>query len=125
MHGDLKLSGVYYIIGSFIINLIMVFIVHDNLIPFTLLLFSMIATYGVLTDLVAHLFPYNFTPMPWKRYVHKILSGRTHDIYGILIAMFMESYAVYIAHPLLYGMVINIALEAGTLYSIIIWRFYH
>ena len=53
---------------------------------------AVIATYGVFTDEVAHLFPLAQNgEITFKEWMYKMLHGRTHDVYGMLIAMVSAS----------------------------------
>jgi hypothetical protein len=48
---------------------------------------SSIAVYGVFTDEVAHLYPLYPADDTLKQWLLKVLSGRTHDVYGMIIVI--------------------------------------
>ena len=88
---------------------------------------AVIATYGVFTDEVAHLFPLAQTDgIPFNEWLHKMLHGRTHDVYGMVIAMVTASviligFRYWIGFSII-GFDIACFLQIG---SFAVMRFYH
>jgi len=82
-HGRLPI--IYLMIGDVALVFALT-IYHHTAIQFYAYFIASIATYGVFTDEVAHLFPlYNDNEISFKEWIKKVFSGRTHDVYGMVI----------------------------------------
>ncbi len=81
-----KTGSVYIMVLLFIISLVELTANRVAFFSFFGTLFMVIISYGVFTDLVAHLWWSGYdSGINYKQFLHEILGGRTHDIYGILV----------------------------------------
>lgn len=55
-----------------------------------------IFSYGLFTDLVAHLWFDSYdTGITYKQFMHLVFKGRTHDIYGLIVYTLLTAYELY------------------------------
>ncbi len=115
-----RTSAVYLSIIITIASIINVYIYRSYLIQFTLSFMVSLFAYAVFTDLVSHLI--TDTPasnISIKEFIHKFLSIRTHDIYGLIMVIGMS---LFIRNYLAIIIAIASALLIAILFKI---RFYH
>jgi uncharacterized membrane protein YesL len=115
-----KLPIIYFML----IDVALVFaltIYHHTAIQFYAYFIASIATYGVFTDEVAHLFPlYNSNEISFKEWIKKVFSGRTHDVYGMVITMIAVAVS-----SLGIIQIIIIAISLIQVSAFAVTRFYH
>jgi len=97
---------------------------RSDLLYFIPYFIMVIAYYAVFTDLVAHLYFDSYrSGLTMKQYVYKILHGRTHDIYGMIITIAMEAYLLLVSYnPVLYLLMFC---SIAVITNLSISRFYH
>ena len=115
-------AGIYLSLISFAIFAVMVLYSRFSLLNFLVNEVALLTSFGVLVDLVSHLFNNRYrTDITLKEWFSRFKGGRTHDAYGIIIQFgcsFFDSKLIALI-PLLW-----IAL-AGTMFLIVRARFYH
>ena len=134
-HGDVRMMPVYvtlyWFIGSFGFLVISIIYQTNSWLGTLLLVISVLAIYAVFTDEVAHLFPFLNSPITGKQWIYKMLHGRTHDVYGIIIAYitfilsayYTDMFGLVLAPPAIFW-VLLIGLEYFICDAIIILEFY-
>jgi hypothetical protein len=117
-----RTKGVYLALLSFVIFAVMILYNRDNLFLFVSVQVGSFASFGVLVDLVSHLFNDRYqTDLTLDQWITKFKGGRTHDAYGIIVQLaasvidFVKFHYVFILWILL----------LPELYFIIRARFYH
>lgn len=119
-----KTIGIYLLLTVFIISLVELTINRISLFTFIPLIVMTIADYAVFTDLVAHLWYDEWQgDMSFSQFIKLIFSGRTHDIYGLLV--FMVADAVAYQHTNKVISVISGVLIIVVMYYLFKTRFYH
>lgn len=114
--------GVYLSIISFAILGLMVLYNRFSLFNFLVNEVAILASFGVLVDLVSHLFYNRYkTEITLNEWFERFKRGRTHDTYGIIIQFGCSLFDfghIYLLPLLWFGL-------AGTMFLIIRARFYH
>jgi hypothetical protein len=117
-----RTKGVYLALISFIIYTILILYNRLDLFHFVLNEIGLLASVGVLVDLVSHLFNDSYkTDISKEEWIARFKKGRTHDAYGIVIQVVGSAFDMGQLH-LLYILWIALILE---FYLIFRSRFYH
>ena len=117
-----RTKGVYLALISFIIYTILILYNRLDLFHFVLNEIGLLASVGVLVDLVSHLFNDSYkTDISKEEWIARFEKGRTHDAYGIVIQVVGSAFDMGQLH-LLYILWIALILE---FYLIFRSRFYH
>ena len=117
-----RTKGVYLALISFIIYTILILYNRLDLFHFVLTEIGLLASVGVLVDLVSHLFNDAYkTDISKEEWIARFKKGRTHDAYGIVIQVIGSAFDIGQLH-LLYILWIALILE---FYLIFRSRFYH
>lgn len=121
-----KTFAVYLLILMIPISIYELFTARTEIIPFILGLALVMTSYGVFTDLVAHLWWSGFkSDVSEKGFWKKVLSGRTHDVYGMwiyLIALVALLWETGMNQFIFYTL---FACAFGVMGEMFITRFYH
>ncbi len=115
-------TGIYLSLISFAILAVMVLYSRFSLFNFLVNEVALLTSFGVLVDLVSHLFNNRYRPdITLDEWFIRFKGGRTHDAYGIIIQFGCSffDFRLIALLPLLW-----IAL-AGTMFLIVRARFYH
>jgi hypothetical protein len=81
-----KTKGVYFALLSFILFAILILYSRENLFFFVVVQVGSFASFGVLVDLVSHLFSDKYqTDLTLEQWISRFKGGRTHDVYGIIV----------------------------------------
>ena len=117
-----RTKGVYMALISFVIYCIVILYNREFLLDFIGVEVGAFASFGVLVDLVSHLFTdiyeSNLTTAQW---IQRIRHGRTHDVYGIIVQAVASVFAL---NRPIYVIILWISL-ALEFYYIAKSRFYH
>ena len=117
-----RTKGVYLTLISFVIYCILILYNRQLLLDFIGVEVGAFASFGVLVDLVSHLFTdiyeSNLTTAQW---ILRIRHGRTHDVYGIIVQAVASVFAL---NRPIYVIILWISL-ALEFYYIAKSRFYH
>ncbi len=117
-----RTKGVYMALISFVIYCIVILYNREFLLDFIGVEVGAFASFGVLVDLVSHLFTdiyeSNLTAAQW---IYRIRHGRTHDVYGIIVQAVASIFAL---NRLIYVIILWISLTLE-FYYIAKSRFYH
>ena len=117
-----RTKGVYLALISFIIYTILILYNRLDLFHFVLNEIGLLASVGVLVDLVSHLFNDSYkTDISKEEWIARFKKGRTHDAYGIVIQVAGSAFDTEQLH-LLYILWIALILE---FYLVFRSRFYH
>jgi|GEM_PF-2279257 hypothetical protein len=117
-----KTKGVYLALLSFLVFVFLILYNRENLFFFIVIEVGSFASFGVLVDLVSHLFSDRYmTDMTFEQWVQRFKGGRTHDVYGILIQIFASAIDFIRFH---FAFILWILLPME-LYYIVKARFYH
>ena len=117
-----KTKGVYCALLSFSVFVFLILYNRENFFFFVVIQVGSFASFGVLVDLVSHLFSDRYlTDMTLDQWIQRFKSGRTHDAYGIIV-QFIASAVDFIKFHYAFILWILLLLE---LYYIIKTRFYH
>ncbi|MCL5803274.1 MAG: hypothetical protein ACYDCP_03075 [Thermoplasmataceae archaeon] len=117
-----KTKGVYLALLAFAVFAILILYNRENLFFFTVIQVGSFASFGVLVDLISHLFNDRYqSGIPFDQWVRRFKSGRTHDIYGIIVQIVASAIDLVEFH-LAFVLWILLLPEA---YMIVKARFYH
>jgi hypothetical protein len=117
-----KTKGVYFALLSFIIFAILILYSRENLFFFVVVEVGSFASFGVLVDLVSHLFSDRYqNDLTFDQWVQRFKGGRTHDVYGIIVQFGASAIDFVRFH---YAFILWIMLLPEMFY-IIKARFYH
>lgn len=97
---DPNMLAVYLTLSMFIFIFLLFLGVLPTFDPLGIF-FSVIAIlsiYAVFTDEVAHLYPYINSPITHREWLSKVIHGRTHDVYGMVIFYVSFIFAVYYSY---------------------------
>ena len=117
-----KTKGVYLALISFVIFCIMILYSRNFLVEFIGVEVGAFASFGVLVDLVSHVFNDQFeSNLTMSEWIFRVKHGRTHDVYGIFVQMGASIFAL---NRFQYVIILWVALTLE-LYYIARSRFYH
>jgi hypothetical protein len=117
-----KTKGVYLALLSFVLYCIMILYNRKFLLDFIGVEIGAFASFGVLVDLVSHLFSDLYrSDLTTNQWIYRIRHGRTHDVYGIIVQFVASIFAL---NRYIYVIVLWIIL-ALEFYYIAKSRFYH
>ena len=117
-----KTKGVYFALLSFAAFVVLILYNRNILLDFVGIEVGSFASFGVLVDLVSHLFNDNYkSSLSKDEWLSRIRHGRTHDVYGLIVQAGSSAFA-YHEIPLAVLLWVAIAFE---FYYIMSARFYH
>jgi hypothetical protein len=120
LHG--KTYAIYAQLGVFVYFFFETFFVRPRIYPFTVNFIGSLFAFGLLVDLVSHLFNNGTkSDLSKEQFISLFKSGRTHDLYGCIILV--GAGVIDIFFNLLSA--ISIALVLAVTYLIVKARFYH
>jgi hypothetical protein len=117
-----RTKGVYLALISFAIYSFL--ILYNRLILFSFIFneIGLLTSFGVLVDLVSHLFSDSYkTDISSSEWLERFKRGRTHDAYGIIIQLVCSSFDLEQLH-LLFILWISLVIEFYFIYKS---KFYH
>lgn len=119
-----KTIGVYLLFIMFILSAIELTLLRTYIYNFIPLLVLTVFSYGVFTDLVAHLWWDGInTGLTYKEFFKLVFKGRTHDLYGLIIYLTLALYEFQYINKV--GGIILISMDLGVITYLIKTRFYH
>ncbi|MCL4314874.1 MAG: hypothetical protein M1454_04025 [Candidatus Thermoplasmatota archaeon] len=117
-----KTKGVYLALISFVIFCILILYNRKFLVDFIGVEVGAFASFGVLVDLVSHLFSDQFeSNLNMSEWIFRVRHGRTHDVYGIFVQVGASFFAL---NRFQYVIILWVVL-ALEFYYIARSRFYH
>jgi hypothetical protein len=120
LHG--KTYAIYAQLGVFAYFFLQTFFVRNGIYPFTVNFIGSLFAFGLLVDLVSHLFNNGTkSDLSNEQFLDLFKNGRTHDLYGCIILIAAGGI------DLLFNLLstISIALVLAVTYLIVKARFYH
>jgi hypothetical protein len=118
-----KTLPIYFTFVNFLIFSAFLVYFHANLYIVIFSFIGAISSYAVFTDLYAHLWTPQSSGLTLKQWLVKLISLRTHDIYGLAFTIIAIGGLISLI-PLLI-LVICFVLAVLSIYCIVKSRFYH
>lgn len=119
-----KTIGVYLLIILFLISAYELILNRIYLQTFIPLLIMAIFSYGLFTDLVAHLWYDAYdTGISYKKFISLVFKGRTHDIYGLIVYTSLAIYELSFINKI--GGILLICISLTVIFLITKTKFYH
>lgn len=117
-----KTKGVYFALLSFALFVVLILYNRSPILNFVGIEIGAFSSFGVLVDLVSHLFNDNYkSGLTKEEWVSRIRHGRTHDVYGLVV---QAVSAVFAYRELILSVILWIAIVLE-LHYIMKARFYH
>ncbi|WP_393972184.1 hypothetical protein OXIME_000800 [Oxyplasma meridianum] len=117
-----KTKGVYFAFFSFLLFIFLILYNREDLFFFVVVEVGSFASFGVLVDMVSHLFRDDYlTNITFDQWIERFKGGRTHDAYGIIIQLITSAMDFVKFHLALILWIMLLP----ELYYIIKARFYH
>lgn len=123
-----KTSAVYFLMVNIAISVYLLSMHHVANYTFYPILIMTMFSYGVFTDLVAHLWWDGIdTGISWSKFVKYVFTGRWHDGYGIIVFIIVDVIQAHYVYDLIDAILGLIAggMAIAILFALIHTKFYH